>query len=441
MKIFLLLLAVMAVHGYAQRIIFSPEWEKKRPNIISRSNIPDMPNNFKSPYPRRYNKVDFVSRERVEQAMNIFAINLYKTMDTKAGNSVVSPYSAYLALAMATYGAAGKTRRELLNVLRLPKETSPNVISQTKQFLGEVQDRFMFAGPKLPFYVTANMVIVNDSISLKPDYRNVVESTFKSSLVSANFGNPQQAANTINNKISELSHKFVEKVVDEEAFSEDPSVLIMNTVFFYGLWEKQFPVEDTTDRDFYVNDQIVKSVPTMAIEEEFEVGELSRLDAKFVVLPYKNTRNPEDAAYMYLILPNKRNGLATLQKQINYGTLKELQKTQLYSTTIMLPKFKIEQQSSLTQNLINMGVAWAFSKGANFTGITADMDLYISSVSQQTSLTVNEAGTLGQSTTSIGFSWRIGGGSIYRFDHPFLVIVATKKVILFTANVVDPSQL
>lgn len=57
----------------------------------------------------------------------------------------------------------------------------------------------------------------------------------------------------------------------------------------YPKGERKYPFNEylTKDRDFYVNEREAKKVPMMFLEEILTYGELSKLKAKFVRLPYK----------------------------------------------------------------------------------------------------------------------------------------------------------
>ena len=78
--------------------------------------------------------------------------------------------------------------------------------------------------------------------------------------------------------------------------------------------------------------------------------------------------------------------------------------TQLRSRkgTVELPRFKLENEYNLKQSLTVMGMPLAFTRRANFHGIS-DEPLYIDWVKQKTYVDVNEEGTEAAAVTGMGF--------------------------------------
>ncbi|XP_028982353.1 uncharacterized protein LOC107043756 [Diachasma alloeum] len=421
-RCFLFLLAFLALHGYARGFIFPNQRDNIIRNLANRQNV------------NGENK--FVNRQQVEDGMNKFALNLYKmALKRETGNLVICPYSAYMVLAMAAYGAEGRTKEELWKVLHLPREPS----MYTEANLADILDAFTFSKPKLPLYITANMIVVNKDLSVRPEYLELLQNTFKTPLVTVDFSNRVQAAEIINAMSNKLTQKFVPKVVDANALAAEPSLMLVNSVFFYGEWAKPFSKTDTYPLDFYVSPGIGKKVSTMIYDGILPFGKLPKLNAQFVALPYKNTGKPEDVAYMYVILPNEEKGLARMEEKIDSLTLEDFKSTTVDDLTLFLPKFKIERNLQLGDHLVNLGARSAFSSAANFNGITKQWNnLYISDLAQKTFLSVDEKGTSGGATTIGELENKIMPKQL-RFNRPFLAVIATKKLILFVGKVVDPS--
>lgn len=81
------------------------------------------------------------------------------------------------------------------------------------------------------------------------------------------------------------------------------------------------------------------------------------MDAKGIELPYKDS----DMA-MFIILPNKRTGLAKLEQDLKNVNIHDLSKN-LYRTEVevLLPKFKIEFELSLVNALRKVIVTESYS--------------------------------------------------------------------------------
>lgn len=66
-------------------------------------------------------------------------------------------------------------------------------------------------------------------------------------------------------------------------------MLVLNPVYFVGSWVRQFEVEDTKLRPFYVSSTEKKDVPTMYRMGLYLMGDLPKLGAKFITLPYESS--------------------------------------------------------------------------------------------------------------------------------------------------------
>ena len=87
---------------------------------------------------------------------------------------------------------------------------------------------------------------------------------------------------------------------------------------------------------------------------------------------------------MVVLLPKKVDGLPELEKAITLDKLAALRaKLRVREVNACLPKFKLETSFGLTPTLEAMGVKRAFSRAADFLGISSVDSLYISAVPPQ----------------------------------------------------------
>lgn len=83
------------------------------------------------------------------------------------------------------------------------------------------------------------------------------------------------------------------------------------------------------------------------LQAHFRYAEFPELDAKGINLPYKDS----DMS-MFIILPNRRSGLAQLEAKLKTVNLQDLQRNMYKSEVeVSLPKFKIEFEVSLVDAL------------------------------------------------------------------------------------------
>ena len=63
-------------------------------------------------------------------------------------------------------------------------------------------------------------------------------------------------------------------------------MILMNAVYFKGQWAEPFNPLDTCERDFHIDKQTMKKVPTMFQWGYIRYNSLPNLNASFVEIPY-----------------------------------------------------------------------------------------------------------------------------------------------------------
>lgn len=110
---------------------------------------------------------------------------------------------------------------------------------------------------------------------------------------------------------------------------------------------------------------------------------------------------------------------------------------------LSMPRFSIESQADLRDLLSAMGMPTAFSKGADFSGMTQAERLRISKVIHQANIDVDEDGTEAAAATAVvvEVESRPATKATLRLDRPFLFALRDVETgtIIFLGQVADPS--
>ena len=94
--------------------------------------------------------------------------------------------------------------------------------------------------------------------------------------------------------------------------------------------------------------------------------------------------------------------------------------------------------------LIDMGIRKAFSRGADFSGITDAKGLFIGDVIHRTFISVAENGTEATAATAVVV---LGSGppgeesyKVFKADHPFLFLIVDRETnaVLFMGRLMNP---
>uniref|UniRef100_A0A6M2DYY9 Putative serpin n=1 Tax=Xenopsylla cheopis TaxID=163159 RepID=A0A6M2DYY9_XENCH len=375
--------------------------------------------------------------QEMSVSVNKFAGNLYNVV--AAGNQenlIMSPLSVQTVLSLVSMGAGGNTATQLASGLHQTHSkdqtqddyhTLMNTLNTQKGVTLEI----------------ANKVYAMEGYSLNPDFKEIATTKFLAGAENLNFAETQKSAKTINSWVEERTHDKIHNLVSPDSLSSDTRMVLVNALYFKGLWEKQFKKEATTEKPFYVTETETKNVQMMHIKDKFRYGDFEDLDAKAIELRYKDS----DLA-MLIVLPNSKTGLPALEEKLKNLDLQNLTQ-RMYSVEVILdlPKFKIESEIQLNEPLKKLGMTDMFIAGkADFRGLLdgADENLFISEVIQKAFIEVNEEGAEAAAATGIvmvGLSMPIRPRpqpKYFKADHPFYVVLKAGQTALFNGHVHSP---
>ncbi|CAK9818476.1 Serine protease inhibitor 3/4 (Fragment) [Anthophora plagiata] len=372
----------------------------------------------------------------VSEGTNQFSSSFLQTVvEENPGNLIISPLSAAVVLAMVAYGARGETENQFKKLLRLPSPDSFGTSGYQMLIdnLNSVQENKL---------VLANKVFTAERFAVKSSYKDLTETYFRSTTQLLDFAKSEEAANTINTWVQQTTNNLIKNLISPEDLNSMTALVLVNAVYFKGQWKNKFNPDFTKDMPFHINKDTVKNVPTMYRQGTYRYGELPDLDAKFIVIPYKG-----DELSMLIILPNKIDGLAEVEKKLESTSITDIL-NQGFEREVKLyvPKFKVESKIMLNSILAKMGLNDAFTGRANFSGI-ADDKIAISKVLQKAFIEVNEEGSEAAAATgvllyltSVQFTPGI------EINRPFAYSIIYKSqnedqnsVVLFSGNINDPS--
>jgi len=108
---------------------------------------------------------------------------------------------------------------------------------------------------------------------------------------------------------------------------------------------------------------------------------------------------------------------------------------------VQLPRLRLESTFSLGDTLAAMGMPLAFSRQADFSGMTGTRDLSIGFVVHKAFVEVNEEGTEAAAATAVGMR-TTSMPPMFEANHPFLFLIRENSsgTILFIGRVADPSK-
>jgi serpin B len=371
-----------------------------------------------------------------------FALTLYrKAAALRPGeNALVSPYSAREAVGLAYIGARGATAEGLAKALRAGRPD--DFLESVKKARGEISS----ADPKTIVEV-ANSLWLRSNWKFLDSYVARVKDGFGAEVFRRDFS-PKTKAEA-DAWVSRRTHGKITKAVEKL----DPldAAVLLNAVYFKGVWKRPFDKTKTRDEDFHLASGKVVRSPRMAFgpakEEESDRFDYAEdADMQAVRLPYGSGR-----LAMTVVLPAKGTTLAAIDRKLD-GTWWRTLSARLEERRgeVELPRFKYGSSIKLNGPLIEMGAAEAFDKTrSDFRGMAEarrpEDRLFISEVRQTAVIEVDELGTVAAAKTSV--SMMVGSAIrvepppfVFIADRPFLFAIedTVSGTLLFVGSLADP---
>lgn len=368
------------------------------------------------------------SEQKVIASSNTFAFDLLKQINTaqRDSNVFVSPLSASMALGMTANGAGGSTYDAFHTTLRLGDATKQEVNDGYKSLIALLTS----LDPDTEMRI-ANSIWYEKTFPVKAAFLSDSKSFFNAQVRPLDFKRPA-SVDTINSWVSDATVKKIPTILD----SIDPSeiMFLVNAIYFKGSWQQKFDKASTVDAPFYGIDGKSRSVPLMHLTKDIRVAVLPGMKA--VDLYYGNS-----AFAMTVVLPDSGTSVNALTASMNGTTWQTLMNGfRSRPAELFLPRFKVEWQKKLNDDLSAMGLGIAFSENADFTPMS-DMGnrLDLSRVIQKTYVNVDEEGTEAAAATVVGVQvTSLQLPVTIRFDRPFLFAIRERfsGTIMFIGKIV-----
>lgn len=369
---------------------------------------------------------------RLIAANTDFGFRLLKELvsESKGENVFISPASISLALSMTYNGASGTTKQAMAKTLAFNGLS----IDELNKASAALLDNLNGPGPGVELSV-ANSLWARKGIDFKPDFMSRNREFYKAQVETLDFGSPS-AVKTINSWVSDNTNGRVDTIVDQIGSAD--TLLLINAVYFKGIWTHRFDRERTESEPFHLDDTSSVSVPMMRQEGKLAYCRSDTFEA--IALPYGSGR-----IRMYVFLPSRGTTLAVLIDALNAETWEKwLSGFEQNKVRVFLPRWKLQCETQLPKACKRLGMDVAFDPDkSNFRAMCAcdaSNNVYISAFDQKTFIEVNEEGTEAAAATLELFRARSGCPEV-RVDHPFFLAIVDNKTgaILFAGAITDPT--
>ena len=318
---------------------------------------------------------------------NDFSVNLLKECIKTEGNTLVSPLSVCLALAMAAEGADTETLKEIEDTLGLD-------ICELRAFAYA----FLEADSDNSLLNIANSLWVNDAdgFTADEDFLKNNQSYYHADVFKAPFND--NTVKEINAWVKEKTDEEIEKIM--ESIDSQSVMCLVNALLFDAEWETVYNEHQVKEGTFTTENNVSQpatflySSEYFYIEDDFATG---------FIKPYKGGR------YAFVaLLPSEGISVKEYAGSLDglkiTNLLENIQETTVHA---MLPKFEYAIDSNLKPILSDMVMSHAFDKEqADFSklGKINNGNIWIGDVVHSTIISVTENGTKAGAATAIVFN-------------------------------------
>ncbi|MBQ9797109.1 MAG: hypothetical protein IJW50_05240 [Clostridia bacterium] len=334
--------------------------------------------------------------------------------DCGSENVVYSPLNVYMALAMLAECGGGNTRQQILDLFNVE-----SIEALRTQVHGVWNANYSDDG--LVTSLLANSVWMNKNVSYREDaIQNLVKYHFASTYQGkmGSHGYNQALRQWLNDQTGGL----LKNQIDHIELTPDTVLALYSTIFFEAAFEEEFSAEKTAQKIFHSAvgltkcDYLVGSESTAYYWGEKFTAASKRLqsdgDIIFIL--------PDQGVSVQALLKNEE----ALSLIANTGY--SWKNTRNVIVNFEIPKFSVSSNIYLVEKLKAMGVTDCFDGRADFSPLSEENGIYVSSVRHGATVTIEESGVLGAAYTEILKDY-LGAPSYEEVDfilnRPFIFVI------------------
>uniref|UniRef100_A0A8C5TLB9 Serpin domain-containing protein n=1 Tax=Malurus cyaneus samueli TaxID=2593467 RepID=A0A8C5TLB9_9PASS len=382
-----------------------------------------------------------------------FCFDVFKELKFHHPNDNIfyCPLSMIAALTMVYLGARNNTEYQMEKVLHFDKIAglgttqtkvqkskcgkSVNIHLLFKEILSDITE------PKANYSLhIANRLYAEKTSQILPIYLKCVKKLYRSGLEMVNFKTASnQARQRINSWVKNQTNGQIQDFLEPSSVNPQTVLVLVNAIYFKGIWETAFKEEDTQEVPFNVTEQESRPVQMMCQNSTFKVGRVAEEKIKILEIPYASGE-----LSLLVLLPDDISGLEQLENKISFEKLTEWTSSEVMEkkrVKVYLPRMKIEEKYNLTSVLTSLGMTDLFSPSANLSGISSAEGLKLSDAIHRAFMEVTEEGA--EEAVSADDTENIQHSSDleeFRADHPFLFLIKhnPSNMILFFGRYCSP---
>ncbi|NWY58321.1 OVAL protein, partial [Chionis minor] len=376
-----------------------------------------------------------------------FCFDVFKELKVQHVNENIfySPLTIISALSMVYLGAKDNTKAQIDKVVHFDKipgfgESTESQCGTSVSVHSSLKDMFTQITKLSDNYSVsfASRLYAEETYPIIPEYLQCVKELYKGGLQTISFQTAaDQARDVINSWVESQTDGMIKNILPPGSVDPQTEMVLVNAIYFKGMWQKAFKDEDTQTLPFRITEQETKPVQMMYQIGSFKVATIASEKMKILELPYASGQ-----LCMLVMLPDDVSGLEQIESSITFEKLMEWTSSSMMEEKkmkVFFPRMKMEEKYNLTSVLMALGMTDLFSSSANLSGISSAETLKVSEAVHEAFMEIYEAGSEVVGSTGAGMDVT-SVFEEFRADHPFLFLIKHNPTnsILFFGRCVSP---
>ena len=385
--------------------------------------------------------VDAETLRKLGGNIRSFGFDLYAELTASRAdeNLVYSPYNLSTVLAMIYAGADGETADQMKGALGFelaePKlHRAVNALDRRVTATGKSAES---EGDRVE---TANGLWAQKKMALRPAFLDTLATNYGAGVQNVDYRTSSESARQrINEWVAEKTNDKIRNLLPKGSIDRQTRLVLTAAIYFRGQWSTPFEAEQTDKADFANLSGETTRVDMMHNRQRQGYGFAKGKGFRAVELPYTSGEYS-----MVVLLPNEGKFGKVEGRLGGEMAGKLFEKFRPTPVDLRLPKFKVTGRFSGREALSGLGMARAFTPDADFSGISAEEELFVDDVLHKAYLSVDEKGTeaAAASAGTMSVTGMMPGEKEFEtvtVDRPFIVMIRhmPTDAVLFVGRVVN----
>ena len=351
-------------------------------------------------------------------------------------NRICSPLNLYLALGMLAETTTGETREQILTVLGEKSIEAVRKMSDTAWNTAYADD-----GINHSLLAAALWLRDDPDTEYVPETVELLASMYHASTFRGKMGSDayNKALQTWLNK---NTGDLLKGAAAKQTFDTATMLALTTTVYYKTKWQLEYEASKTSPDKFHAAGGDV----TVDFMHKTENAEYYYGD-NFIAVSDGFDEQGDNGAFgdMIFFLPDEGVSTEELLSDPQFMSVLLHGKGELVTVRFSVPKFSVDSEAELSDNLRSLGMTDVFTIGkADFSGISKDSDgLYLSKVDHCVHVEIDEKGVKAAAftdmTVAAGMPLLLGDELDFVLDRPFIFAVRSESGMpLFVGIVENP---